>query len=228
MTLKAIARLVGVFTNTATINSGTADSTPANNASAVRLFVGNEPPGSGTITNFIIPPAGSNTAPTLVAVADRLVHAGTLVLITNVASDADIPVNTLSFSLDAAAPAAASLSAADGVLAWPTTDADANTTHQISVRVTDNGVPPLSNSKSFLISVVPRPVLTSIVVSNRIVNVAWTALAGQAYRLQFTTNLANANWSSVSPDVIADGATATHTNAFDSAALNFYRVQVLP
>jgi len=164
----------------------------------------------------------------LAAVADRVIHAGMLVLITNVASDADVPANTLAFSLDNGAPAAAHIGAADGIFMCPTTDADANTTNHITVRVTDNGVPPLSNGQSFLVSVVPRPLLTSITVSNQIVNVAWTALAGQVYRLQFTTNLTTAHWSAVSPDVTAHSPTATHTNAFDPAAMNFYRVQLVP
>ena len=228
VTLQAITSIAGVFTNLATVQSGTADSVSANNASAETFFVRSEPPGSGIITNFITQPVASNTAPVLAAVADRVIHAGTLVLITNVASDADVPANTLTFSFDNGAPAAASVGAADGIFTWLTTDADANTTNQIVVRVTDNGVPPLANAQSFLVSVVPRPLLTSITVSNQIVNVAWTALPGQVYRLQFTTNLTTAHWSAVSPDVTADGPTATHTNAFDPAAMNFYRVQFVP
>lgn len=228
VTLQAIPSIAGVFTNLATVQSGTADSVSANNATAETFFVRSEPPGSGIITNFITQPVASNTAPVLGAVADRVIHAGTLVLFTNVASDADVPANTLTFSFDNGAPAAASVGAADGIFTWLTTDADANTTNQIVVRVTDNGVPPLANAQSFLVSVVPRPLLTSITVSNQIVNVAWTALPGQVYRLQFTTNLTTAHWSAVSPDVTADGPTATHTNAFDPAAMNFYRVQFVP
>ncbi len=222
--IHAITPTAGVVTNFAGVTSGAADSVVANNTTAVTLCVGSESPGSGIITNFV----PQNTAPTLAAVADRVIHAGMLVRITNVASDLDLPLNTLGFSLDSGAPAAASIGPTDGIFLWPTTDADANTTNQISVRVTDNGVPPLSSGRSFLVGVVPRPLLTSITVSNQIVNVAWTALVGQAYRLQFTTNLFTTNWTAVFPDVTADSSTATHTNAFDPAAMNFYRVQVIP
>lgn len=225
--LQAISPMAGVFTNLVTLGSGTPDIAPANNASAATLFVGNDPSGGG-ITNFINQPVASNTAPLITAVADRVIHAGALVLFTNVASDTDVPVNTLTFSLDAGAPVAASVGPADGIFTWLTTDADANTTNHIAVRVTDNGVPPMASGMAFVVSVVPRPLLTNLTVSNQIVNVAWTALAGQTYRLQFTTNLASTNWSSVPPDVTAAGPIVTHTNALTPAPMNFYRVQLLP
>ncbi|MCC6819423.1 MAG: S8 family serine peptidase [Verrucomicrobia subdivision 3 bacterium] len=228
VTLHAIPASAGVFTNLAFVRSVTADSSAANNVSAETLYVGSEPPGSGIITNFITHPVTSNAAPVLAPVPDRIIHAGTLLLITNVASDADGLANALTFSLDRGAPGAASVGAADGIFMWPSTDADANTTNQITVRVTDTGMPPLSKARSFLVSVVPRPLLTGITVSNQIVNVAWTALPGQAYRLQFTRNLTTTNWTAVVPDVTAEGATATHTNAFDPATINFYRVQLVP
>jgi uncharacterized repeat protein (TIGR01451 family) len=228
MTLQAITPIAGVFTNCATVKSGTVDSVATNNTSTETLFVRSEPSSSGIITNFISQPVVSNTPPVLAAVANRVIHAGTLLQITNAASDADVPVNLLTFSLDNGVPAAASIGAADGIFTWPTADADANTTNQITVRVTDNGVPPLSAAQSFLVNVVPRPLLTGITVSNQIVNVAWTAVAGQVYRMQFTTNLATGCWSAVAPDVTADGPTATHTNVFNPAAMNFYRVQLVP
>jgi hypothetical protein len=60
------------------------------------------------------------------------------------------------------------------------------------------------------------------------VNVSWTALAGQGYRLQYKTNANEADWTDVQPDVIASGAFATQTNAFDSSGMRLYRVKVLP
>ncbi len=228
VTLQALTPIAGVFTNVARVTSVTSDSASLNNISAATLTVATDSTGSGNITNFITQPVTSNTAPVLAVVADRIIHAGSRVLITNVVSDTDIPANTFTFVLDNGAPTAASIGATDGIFVWPTTDADANTTNQISVSVTDNGVPPLSSGRSFLVGVVPRPLLISITVSNKIVNVAWTALVGQAYRLQFTTNLSMTNWTTVSPDLTADGPTATHTNVFDPTAMNFFRVQVLP
>jgi len=227
VTLQAIAPLAGSFTSLATVASGTADPLLVNNVAEEMLFVQSEPPGSGIITNLITQ-VGSNTPPWLAPLADRVIHAGTLLLITNLASDVDVPTNTLTFSLEPGAPAAASVGSVDGIFTWPTTDGDANTTNQITVRVTDNGVPALSGSQSFRVSVVPRPLLTGITVSDQVVQVAWTALAGQVYRLQFTTNLNTGIWRAITPDVTATGPTSGHTNAFDPARMNFYRVQLVP
>jgi hypothetical protein len=220
------ANLAGATSATLSL-TGVTTNQAGNYRVVVNNLVGTATSSAAVLTVALLP-VTSNTAPVLAAVADRIIHSGTLLMITNVASDTDVPANAFTFSLNAGAPTAASIGAADGIFAWPTTDADANTTNQISVRVTDNGVPPLSSVRSFVVRVVPRPLLTSLTVSNQIVNVAWTALVGQAYRLQFTTNLFTPNWIAMSPDVTAESATATHTNAFDPAVKKFYRVQVLP
>ena len=50
-----------------------------------------------------------NTAPTLWPIADAQVNEGTMLIVTNVASDNDLPRNTLTFGLGAGAPAGATL-----------------------------------------------------------------------------------------------------------------------
>ena len=63
-----------------------------------------------------------------------------------------------------------------------------------TVTVTDDGAPPLSDSRSFAITVVSRPLITGISLTNDWVNVTWTTIPGDTYRLQFTTNLAAPEW----------------------------------
>ena len=57
--------------------------------------------------------------------------------------DADLPANTLSFSLDAGAPAGATITPA-GAFSWTPTEAQGPGVYSITVRVTDNGTPPLA------------------------------------------------------------------------------------
>jgi PKD repeat protein len=100
-----------------------------------------------------------NAAPVLAAIADKTVSEGSLLTFTATATDADIPANTLTFSLDAGAPAGATITAG-GVFSWTPPTAG---TFPVTVRVTDNGVPPLSDAKSFTIivqGVNHAPVLT--------------------------------------------------------------------
>jgi hypothetical protein len=66
--------------------------------------------------------------------------------------------------------------------------------------------------------------IVSIALSDSLVTVTWTSLAGKNYRLQYKENLSDASWTDISPDVSATGTNSTGTNAVDTAAQRFYRV----
>ena len=67
------------------------------------------------------------------------------------AFDPDRPViQTLSFSLDQGAPPGATIHPQTGVFTWTPTPEQAGLEHSITVRVTDNGTPPLSATTTFL------------------------------------------------------------------------------
>ncbi len=75
----------------------------------------------------------------------------------------------------------------------------------------------------------PGPVvIQSITVAGGVATIAWGAVAGRAYRLQYEDSPIGANWSDVAPDVTATGATATATNSLGNASSRFYRVLLLP
>src|SRR5262249_43021885 len=106
-----------------------------------------------------------NRAPVLTAIANQTIDEQTLLSFTATATDPDIPANTLTFSLDAGAPAGASIDAATGVFTWTPTEAQGPGAYSITVRATDNGSPSLSDAKSFSVTVneVNRsPVLAAI------------------------------------------------------------------
>jgi hypothetical protein len=91
-----------------------------------------------------------NVAPVLAAIGNKTASEGSPLTFTATATDADIPANTLTFSLDAGAPAGATIGASSGVFNWTPPTAG---TFPVTVRVTDNGVPPLSDAESFTITV---------------------------------------------------------------------------
>jgi hypothetical protein len=139
----------------------------------------------------------------------------------------DAQSNTVAFSLDMA-PEDAAINATNGVLTWQTTAANANTTNLITVRATDGGVPPLSDTRSFTATVISRPTLTDISISNGVATLSWTAIPNQGYRLQFKDELNLTNWTTASPEIIAVGVTASATNAASSQGQRFYRILVTP
>jgi VCBS repeat-containing protein len=94
-----------------------------------------------------------NSAPVLTAISDQVIDELKLFSVTARATDADIPANTLTYSLDAGAPDGMTINPQSGVLTWTPTEAQGPGNYRVTVRVTDNGTPALSDTKTFNIRV---------------------------------------------------------------------------
>jgi peptidoglycan hydrolase-like protein with peptidoglycan-binding domain len=151
-----------------------------------------------------------------------------VVIVTNTAADPDIPANVLSFDLQPDAPLSATLDSHTGLFTWATTDADANTTNVITIKVTDDGLPKLSDARGFSITVVPRPMFTEIPRTNDGVGLTWTAIAGLSYELQFSGPETSQLWTNLQTVVAAGNGTASGTDAVSFAEQRLYRVRVVP
>src|SRR5206468_1676996 len=104
----------------------------------------------------------ANSAPVLTVPTDRTVTELSTLTVTNTASDADLPANTLTFSL-VSAPSGVNLDPSSGVLTWTPTEAQGPSTNLITVKVTDNGAPQSSvptRRSSVLTEANSAPVLT--------------------------------------------------------------------
>jgi PKD repeat protein len=123
-----------------------------------------------------------NTAPVLAPIGDQNGAVGVAVTFDANATDADLPANTLTFSLGAGAPAGATINATTGEFSWTPT---ASGSFPVTVVVTDNGTPSLSDSEAITITVSADnapPVLATI--GNKTVDelslLAFTATATDA------------------------------------------------
>jgi hypothetical protein len=94
-----------------------------------------------------------NVAPVLAAIGDRSVGEGTLLSFTATSTDADLPAQTLAYSLDAGAPSGAGIAAGTGVFNWTPGEAQGPGDYVVTVRVTDNGSPALDDFETFNIHV---------------------------------------------------------------------------
>ena len=94
-----------------------------------------------------------NVAPVLGAIGDQSVDEEVELTFTATATDADDPANTLTFSLDAGAPAGASINATTGAFSWTPTDAQGPGSYDITIRVTDDGTPSLDDSETITVTV---------------------------------------------------------------------------
>jgi hypothetical protein len=123
---------------------------------AVRVTDSGSPALSASQTISITVNALPNTAPVLGTLANKTVTATSNLTFAAAATDADVPAQTLTFSLDAGAPAGASIDPVSGVFSWTPTRSQTGT-FPVTVRVTDNGSPALSASQAISIAVSAPP-----------------------------------------------------------------------
>jgi hypothetical protein len=104
-------------------------------------------------TTFDVIVAEVNEAPTVGTITDKTVAVGSTLSLTATAMDPDVPVNTLTFSLDAGAPSGATIHAQTGAFSWTPGIGDVGN-HLIVVRVTDDGNPAMSDTEDFNVHVI--------------------------------------------------------------------------
>jgi len=108
------------------------------------------PPLSDT-TTFSIEVHEANSAPTLSEVPPQTTDELVTLSLTLSASDPDAPANNLTYSL-LSGPVGLTVSPA-GAVSWTPTEADGPGTFEVTVQVTDDGAPPLSDTTTFSIEV---------------------------------------------------------------------------
>src|SRR3989442_4200568 len=124
---------------------------PSTNLISVSVTDNGVPALSAT-NSFTVTVREVNLAPVLSVPADQTIDEQTALSVSASATDADLPANTLTFAL-VSAPVGMSINAASGVISWTPTEAQGPSTNVVSVSVTDNGVPALSVTNSFTVTV---------------------------------------------------------------------------
>jgi Big-like domain-containing protein len=79
-----------------------------------------------------------------------------------------------------------------------------------------------------LLTAAPSPEIKLIRLTNGVATVTFTAVPGQAYRLQYATNLTSSPWTDLPQSVLATGSMAAGTNATGGATQRYYRVRLGP
>ncbi|MCU0783148.1 MAG: hypothetical protein MUF81_03700, partial [Verrucomicrobia bacterium] len=178
-----------------------------------------------------------------------VVNALTTLIVTNTASDADIPTNTLSYTISVSPTANAPAISTNGIITWQpltsgvftlttiVTDFNAyaltnqslTATNFITVTVTNGSPPPIPVS------------ITSIIYTNGGFLLTWFAPSNDLFQVQWTASLAPANWNTfTNPPVVSYNTNAftsptnTQFNFFDDGLqtggfdpMRFYRVILL-
>jgi hypothetical protein len=134
-------------------------------------------------------PTPTNQPPLLVAIPNQSILAGETLLVTNLASDPNIPPLPLTYGL-LNPPAGASINTSSGVFSWRPTIAQSPSTQTVTVVVYDNSIPSLSAAQSFSVTVnrPATPTLTGSITSGQFG--FWiNGDMGPDYIIQTSTNL---------------------------------------
>jgi hypothetical protein len=132
----------------------------------------------------------ANHAPVLAGISDQAILAGRTLLITNVATDSDIPPQVLTYSLSAPPPGA-SIDPNTGLFSWRPAIAQSPSTQTIAVVVSDNGTPSMSATQSFNVTVTrpATPALSAAAITNGLFGFWINGDTGPDYLIQTSTNL---------------------------------------
>jgi hypothetical protein len=110
-------------------------------------------PRLGTTRTFTLAVSDVNSPPVLNPVTDRIIGEGRLLVITNRALDYDLPSQRLTFALGPGSPTGATIDPNTGVFSWTPASFQGGTSNRVSIVVSDNGSPSLSDTISFNIFV---------------------------------------------------------------------------
>lgn len=178
-----------------------------------------------SVMTFTGQAAPQNTPPTFMPIQDLETNVGVALSLTNVATDAEAPAQTLTYAL-VAGPANAAVNSA-GVFTWRPLVSQADSTNLIRVRGADDGVPSLSATNEFTITVPPLPPATLAVsdVTASQLTLHLTGPVGPDYSVLTSTNLVN--WETLlTTNPVVLPVPISVSNAAESQ--RYYRLQLGP
>ena len=166
----------------------------------------------------------TNLGPVLAPIANYTANPGQTVSFTASDTNND-PMRTLTFSV---MNGPGEIGASSGFYNWRPPVASAGTSTNVQVTVTDDSVPPLSDSKSFSITVnsLAPVMLTSLACTNGQFTMQISGTTGPDYIIAASTNLVNwsdlfTNLSPTTPFPLSDPAVGTLSQ-------RYYRVRLAP
>lgn len=141
-------------------------------------------------------PAPTNQPPVLAAIPNQSILAGQTLLVTNSATDPNVPPLPLTFSLFNP-PVGASIDPNTGLFTWRPAIAQSPSAPTVSVVVSDNSQPPLTATQNFTVTVTQPaiPILNSASIINGQLGFWVSGDTGPDYIIQLSTNLTS--WTPV-------------------------------
>ena len=162
---------------------------------------------------------------------NRIVSARQNVVVTARAIDPDAPPQILTYTLLNGPPGSGTV---PGAFYWAVPANEPPGSHVISLRVTDNGTPPLTDFVSFVLTVAAPgdrtvqvgPVIESVANINGQATFTIQTTPGRTYRVFYKDDLDAAEWTQFGPDFVAANTIASITQN-SPGARRYFIVQQL-
>ncbi|HVV72490.1 MAG TPA: lamin tail domain-containing protein, partial [Verrucomicrobiae bacterium] len=197
------------------------------------IGMGRYPDGSANISILPLATPGNvnaapNTPPEFRVSGSQYGYLGETIQFLAQAQDEDVPHQSLSYSLDPGSPTNAVIDPLTGAVSWTPLPRQAPSTNFFLLRVTDNGIPPLSATEPVAVIVDLPPALATFASAGNQVTMAWTAFPGRTYQLQYKEDLASPNWTDLGPAFIGNGdvVSLSPTNDVGASRQGFFRLKV--
>jgi hypothetical protein len=166
--------------------------------------------------------AGGNTAPNIFPIGTKSATLGQPFSFTVNAFDSQFS-QTLTFTILSGAPAGATIHPSSGLFTWNSGFSMVPTTNTVTVQVTDNGTPPLSDNETFTLLGVPPP--PSIGINGNQVSLGFSTIPGKTYRVEYKDDLGAAVWLRLNNQDYPSGvATSLTVNDQLNHPQRFYRI----
>ncbi len=157
-------------------------------------------------------------------IGPKMIYLGQTLTFTATATDADVPAQVLSFTLDRHAARRRQHHARwrvqlDTRPPWAPT--------RITIRVIDNGVPSVSDSETITVAVLSAPRFSSSLRNGPNLELTWGTVAGKKYAIDYKANLNAAQWTPLLTNQ-AVGTSLSFTNSTTNAPQGFFRIRTVP
>lgn len=155
--------------------------------------------------------------------------AGRTLTVTNLATDPDLPAQSLSWSL-LPPPVGGGINSTNGIFTWRPSIAPSPSTNLFRIQVADNGAPAMMATQSFTVITIrpPQPLLTAA-NPPAVFSLQVSGDPGSDYIVQRSTNLnSSSNWISVFTNFSASPPFEWTDPAPPAAPEKFYRVLLGP
>ncbi len=151
-----------------------------------------------------------NQSPVLTVLGTQAVDEGSLLTFSVTAADSDAPVNTLTFSIGPDSPQGVDINSNTGVLSWTPSESQGPGDYIVTIKVTDNGSPALSDSRTVMIHV-------NEINQSPVLTVPGPQSAAIGYTITFTITATDPDIPSNALTLSADPATLPTGATFNAA-----------